>query len=122
MNEFSFDSDDSYGNNDLPAAPRYVARGEVIYRRGGIYFGPTLDLVGKRFADFANTYEVDSHTLVGLRGGYSTERWEFFAELRNLTDEDYIATVNVLNEAAPDARVLYPGAPRSGYAGVRLRF
>jgi iron complex outermembrane receptor protein len=122
LNEFSFDSDATYGNNDLPAAPRYVARAEVLYRRGGAYVGPTLDLVGKRFADFANTYEVDSHTLVGLRGGYTAERWELFAELRNLTDEEYISTVNVLNQASAGARVLYPGAPRSAYAGVRFRF
>ena len=122
LNEFSFDSDATYGDNDLPAAPRYVARAEVLYRQGGIYVGPTLDLVGKRYADFANTYEVDSHTLVGLRGGYSTERWECFAELRNLTDEDYISTLTVLNQAAAGARVLYPGAPRSAYAGIRVRF
>ena len=122
LNEFSFDSDPDYGNNDLPAAPRCALRGEVLYRHGGVYVGPTLDLVGKRFADFANTYEVDSHTLVGLRGGYTAERWEAFAELRNLTDEEYIATVNVLNQASANARVLYPGAPRSAYAGVRLRF
>jgi iron complex outermembrane receptor protein len=122
LNEFSFDSDASYGNNTLPAAPRYAARGEILYRRGGVYFGPTLDLVGKRFADFANTYSVDSYVLFGLRAGYSSDRWELFAELRNLADEDYIATVNVLNQAAANARVLYPGAPRSAYAGVRLRF
>ena len=122
LNEFSFDSDPNYGDNDLPAAPRYAVRGEVLYRQGGMYIGPTLDLVGSRFADFANTYTVDSHALVGLRGGYSAENWELFAELRNLTDENYIATVNVLNQAAPGARVLYPGAPRSGYAGVRFKF
>jgi iron complex outermembrane receptor protein len=122
LNEFTFDSDASYGDNTLPAAPRYAARGEILYRQGGVYFGPTLDLVGKRFADFANTYVVDSYVLFGLRAGYSSDRWEMFAELRNLADEDYIATVNVLNQAAPDARVLYPGAPRSAYAGVRLRF
>ncbi len=122
LNEFSFDSDANYGNNTLPAAPRYAARGEILYRQGGLYFGPTLDLVGKRFADFANTYTVDSYVLFGLRAGYSSDRWELFAELRNLADEDYIATVSVLNQADADARVLYPGAPRSAYAGARLRF
>jgi iron complex outermembrane receptor protein len=63
---------------------------------------------------------VDSHALLGLRGGYSSGRWELFAELRNLADEEYIATVNVLDVAGEGARVLYPGAPRSIYAGVRL--
>ena len=121
-NEFAFASDPNYGDNALPAAPRYAMRGEVLYRVRNFYAGPTLDLVGRRFADFANTYSVDDYVLVGLRAGYNAERWECFAEARNLADEEYIATVNVLNEAAPDARVLYPGAPRSVYAGLRFRF
>lgn len=119
-NEFSFDDDPTYGDHRLPAAPRYVVRGELMYRRGGAFLGPTLDLVGERYADFANTYEIDSYTLVGLRGGYSGDRWEYFIELRNLTDVNYISAMNVLNQAAADARVLYPGAPRSVYAGVRV--
>jgi len=121
-NDFSFDSDPNYGDNELPAAPGYAIRGEILYRLRSFYVGPTLDLVGKRFADFANTYSIDDYVLVGLRAGYDAERWECFAEARNLADQAYIATVNVLNEAAPDARVLYPGAPRSVYAGVRFRF
>jgi iron complex outermembrane receptor protein len=68
LNEFSFDSDANYGDNALPAAPRYALRGEILYRQGGLYAGPTLDFVGKRFADFANTYQLDSHALVGVRG------------------------------------------------------
>src|SRR5690606_36711016 len=31
VNDFSFD-DPSYGNNDFPAAPDYVLRGELMYR------------------------------------------------------------------------------------------
>jgi iron complex outermembrane recepter protein len=123
LNEFSFDSDATYGDNDLPAAPDYVVRGEVLYRHaGGLYFGPTFDLVGERFADFANTYRVESYALLGWRAGFTGERWELFVELRNLLDEDYIATVGVLDEATPDAEILYPGAPRSAYAGVRVEF
>jgi len=121
-NQFSFDGDATYGDNDLPAAPSYALRGEVLYRRSGMYFGPTFDFVGRRFADFANTYVVGSHALFGLRAGYVADRWELFAELRNLMDEDYIATVNVRDVASAGARVLYPGAPRSAYAGMRLRF
>ena len=121
LNEFSFDSDPVYGGNDLPAAPHYFIHGEVLYRQGAFFAGPTFDLVGKRFADFANTYEVDSHELLGLRAGYSAERWEIFAEARNLLAEDYVATVGVLEEAGPGARVLYPGAPRSVYAGILVR-
>jgi iron complex outermembrane receptor protein len=120
-NDLKFDSDPDYGDNRMPAAPRYFARGEIMYRHGGFQIGPTFDLVGKRFADFSNTYEVESYTLLGLRSGFTAERWDAFVEIRNLLDENYIATVSVLNEAGANARVLYPGAPLSAYAGVRLK-
>ena len=123
LNEFSFDGDPVYGDNELPAAPEYVARGELLYRNAdGFYAGPTFDFVGRRFADFANTYTVDDYGLLGLRGGYAGRGWEVFGEVRNLLDEDYVATVGVLDVAGPDARVLYPGAPRSAYVGVQVQF
>ena len=59
---------------------------------------------------------------MGLRAGVSGRRWEVFGEVRNMFDTDYIATVSVLNVAAADARVLYPGAPVSAYIGVRFSF
>jgi iron complex outermembrane receptor protein len=123
VNRFHFDSDPTYGSNRLPAAPTFVARGEVIWRRaGGAYFGPTFDLVGERYADFANAYSVDGHGLVGLRVGWSTQRWELFGEVRNLLDTDYVATLRVHNVAAADARALYPGSPRSAYVGMRFTY
>ena len=123
LNRFRFDGDPVYGDNRLPAAPTYAARGELLYRlAGGFYAGPTFDFVGERYVDFANTYSVDSYALLGLRAGFDARRFEVFGELRNLFDEDYIATVGVLNVAAPDSRVLYPGAPFSAYFGARVSF
>lgn len=123
INDFSFDSDPLYDDNTLPAAPKYAARGELIYRHAnGLYAGPTFDLIGKRYADFANTYRVGSYELLGLRGGFSGERWELFGELRNLLDKDYIAMLNVRDRADANADVLFPGAPRSVYVGARVQF
>jgi iron complex outermembrane receptor protein len=123
LNDFSFDGDDTYGGNDLPAAPRYVMRGEVMYRHtSGFHAGPTFDLIGGRFADFANTYRVGSYALLGLRGGYSGKAWEVFAELRNLLDEEYVSTFSVRDRGSEDAAILYPGAPRSVYVGIRKAF
>lgn len=123
INEFSFDNDPDYGDNDLPAAPEYAARGELIYRHiSGFYAGPTFDLIGKRYADFVNSYEVGSYELLGLRGGFSSKRWELFGELRNLLDEEYVAMLNVRDRAAPTAEILFPGAPLSAYVGMRLTF
>jgi outer membrane receptor protein involved in Fe transport len=42
--------------------------------------------------------------------------------MRNVLDEEYVATLGVLNAAPPDARVIYPGTPRSAYVGARVRF
>lgn len=122
-NDFSFDSDPVYGDNDLPAAPKYVARGELIYRHeSGFYIGPTFDFIGKRYVDFANTTEVDSYELLGLRGGFSAKQWEVFGELRNLADEEYIATFSVLNQASSNDSIYLPGAPLSAYVGTRWSF
>jgi iron complex outermembrane receptor protein len=122
-NQFHFDNDQLWGDNRLPAAPTYATRGEVLYRHaGGFYAGPTFDFIGKRYVDFANAYTVDGYGLMGLRAGFTSSRWELFTEVRNLFDEDYIATVSVLHIAGPNSRVLYPGAPISAYTGVRVGF
>jgi iron complex outermembrane receptor protein len=123
LNQFHFANDAAWGDNRLPAAPTYAARGEVLYRhRSGFYAGPTFDLIGDRYVDFANLYTVDGYGLMGLRAGLSGRRWEVFGEVRNLFDADYIATVSVLNIAGPGARVLYPGAPLSAYVGARFSY
>jgi iron complex outermembrane receptor protein len=123
INEFSFDGDPIYGDNDLPAAPGYFLRGEVLYRHAsGFFVGPTFDIVDDRFADFVNSYRVDSYTVLGLRAGFGSERWDFYGELVNAADEDYVATVGVRDIADPDADILNPGAPRSVYFGVNARF
>lgn len=122
-NAFSFDGDPVYGDNDLPVAPDYAVRGEVLYRNQlGFYVGPTFDLVGSRWADFSNTYKVSSYHLLGLRAGITRANWEVFVEGRNLTDEVYIATLSVRDMATPDDGIVQPGAPRSVYAGLRLQF
>lgn len=121
LNHFRFEGDPLYDDNDLPAAPDQVLRGELLYRHAsGFYAGPTFDLIGERYADFSNSYRVDSYQLLGLRAGFDAERWGLFVECRNLLEEDYIATFSVRDSAAPDAAILNPGAPLSVYAGLRL--
>jgi iron complex outermembrane receptor protein len=98
-------------------------RGEVMYRNdNGFFAGPTFDVIGARWGDFRNTYRVDAYSLVGLRVGMGQARWEVFGEVRNLFDKDYVGTMSVRDVADADAAILQPGAPRSVYVGVRLRF
>ncbi len=123
VNEFSFDGDTVYGDNELPAAPGYVLKGELIYRNAnGFFTGPTFDIVDERYADFSNTYTIDSYTLPGLRAGFARESWEVYGEARNLGGKEYVGVFSVRDLAAPDAAILQPGEPRSLYVGLKSRF
>jgi iron complex outermembrane receptor protein len=123
FNDFAFSNDPVYGDADLPAAPRYFLRAELIYRNmSGFHIGPTLELVGERFADFANTYQLDDHALLGLRAGWASSKWSVFVDARNLTDEGYIASHGVRSIATADDAILNPGEPRSVYVGFETRF
>lgn len=123
INHFEFDSDPVYGNNQLPAAPDYALHGELIYRSdSGWFAGPTVEVIGERYGDFANTYVVDGYSLLGVRGGWSGNNWNVYADVRNILDEDYVAYSVVRDVAQDDAELLYPGAPRSVYIGVERRF
>jgi iron complex outermembrane receptor protein len=122
-NAFTFDSDPEYGDNRLPSAPRYFVRGELMYRNtSGFSAGPTFDFIGAKYVDFANTWRLGSYGLLGARAGYKTETWDVFAEARNLLDRDYVATVLVKDVVTPTSEMLFPGSPRSFYAGLRYQF
>jgi len=115
LNHFRFDGDSTYGNRDLPAAPKYALKGELLYRHAsGFFAGPTFDRVGRRWADFSNTYRVAAYTLWGLRAGYATRSWEVFVDARNLGNKAYVSQFSVMDAA--------PGEPRSAYVGARLKF
>lgn len=121
-NRFRFDNDDALGDNTLPAAPKFAMKGEVLYRhKNGFYFGPTVDYVGERYADFANSYKVNSYTLFGLKSGWSNNNFKVFAEVRNLFEKDYIASHSVRAVASETDAILSPGAPLSGYVGIEYR-
>jgi iron complex outermembrane receptor protein len=123
FNAFTFNSDPTYGDNRLPSAPRWFARGEVMYANAsGFRAGPTFDFVGPRFVDFANSYRIGSYGLLGARTSFNSGRWELYAEARNLLDRQYVATVVVKDQASADSEVLFPGAPRSVYLGARYQF
>ena len=118
-NHFRLDRDPLYDDHRLPYAPAVVLRAELLYRHdpGGFFAGPTLDHLGTRQVDMANSYRVGSQTVVGLRAGIERERWNLFLELGNLTDRAWIEGVSVRTVADADAAVLKPGAPRSLYLG-----
>ena len=91
-------------------------------------------LASSRFfvGDKGNDQEpLDGYGLFNFRTAYAVnENVELFAQVNNLFDADYatfgvLAEVEIALEEAPDAtdpRFVSPGAPRSVFAGVRVRF
>ncbi|KGM07489.1 TonB-dependent receptor [Methylophaga thiooxydans] len=121
-NRFRFDDDDALNDNTLPGAPKFVMKGEMLYRhKNGFYFGPTVDYVSERYADFVNSYKVDSYTLFGLKSGWSNKNFRVFGEVRNLFERDYIASHSVRAVAAETDAILSPGAPLSAYVGIEYK-
>ncbi|MDZ4099343.1 MAG: TonB-dependent receptor [Methylophilaceae bacterium] len=124
INNFKLDNDPSFGDNRLPGIPRSLLRGELLYRKGGFYIGPTIEVSPQRYAvDFAETLYADSYTLLGLKLGQQyDEHWSWFLEGRNLTDKKYAASTGVTRTAGANDAIFLPGDGRSVYAGLQWRY
>ena len=90
---------------------------------GRFEIGTFIDYVGKRFADRANTVELDAYTLVNLQAAYrpyGNDRLTLRIQGFNLFDEDYLSRTeldfsgNVLGGS--------PGRPASVLASVTVRY
>jgi len=125
INEFRFDDDDIYDNNRLPGIPRALLRGELLYRKGSFYMGPTIETSPYKYAvDFTQTLYADSYTIFGWKMGQQvTDHLSWFLEGRNLTDRKYAATTSVVRDQnGADGALFLPGDGRSGYLGVQWRY
>lgn len=120
-NDFRFDGHPVYGDNRLPGVPEHFLRGEVLFRTGGLYAGPTFEWSPRRYpVDMANTLFAEDYAIVGFKLGMQVNKGlSWFIEGRNLTDETYAATTGVLADAnGTDAAAFYPGEGRGIYAGI----
>ncbi len=125
-NDFRFDGDPVFGDNRLAGIPEHYYRAELVYEHpSGFYIGPNVEWVPKSYGvDFADTLEADSYVLLGAKVGYRSKRgFSVFFEAKNLTDEKYAATTNVITNARGiDSQQFFPGDGRSFYGGVEYRW
>ncbi len=124
-NDFRFDDDPVYGDNALAGVPPQQLRAALCWRCGTrLHVEPGLEWTPHGgYIDHANTFAAPGHTLVNLKlGGELAHGWEWFADLRNLTDRRWIAATGVIADAGgSDARQFLPGTPRAIYVGVEWR-
>lgn len=127
INDFRFEDDATFGNSHLPGIPKSLLRGELMYRNGGFYMGPTIETSPQRYAvDFAQNLYNDSYTLFGWKMGQQVNRQlSWFLEGRNLTDRKYASTTSVVfdtTRAGTSQSLFLPGDGRSVYMGVQWRY
>jgi iron complex outermembrane receptor protein len=132
-NDFRFRNDPTFGDRLLPGYAPYYYRGEMMYEHPcGFYAGPNVEWSPVRFAaDMARTTFADPYALLGFKLGYKTQKGvSFFAEVRNILDENYSPTTGVVANASllptpPNPRpgaVFLPGDGRAFYAGVEFKW
>jgi iron complex outermembrane receptor protein len=124
FNDFRFDGDRSFGNNQLPGAPRHFLRAELLYKHpSGYFFGPNVEWVPESyFVDSANTLKTESYLLWGLKAGYDNGEWfSAYIEGRNLGNRKYIASASIIDRANPTLPLFEPGTGLGVFGGVRFR-
>lgn len=125
-NDFKFDGDSSWGNNQLPGAPKHYIRSEVRYKHpSGFYISPNVEIVPEGYAvDMANTLKTDPYALLGLQTGYEINKnVTFYVDARNLTDKTYAATTGVITTpTASNTAQFIPGDGRAFYTGLSFKW
>ena len=126
FSDFRYRHDPLFGGNRLPGLPRHYYQAELRYDHpSGVYAALNTEYASAMFVDYANSFRADSHVIVGSRIGFDAPggRWQAWAELRNLGDRHYAATVTPgYNDAGRDVARSTPGEGRGVYAGLRWRF
>jgi iron complex outermembrane receptor protein len=127
FSDFRFDNDPTYGNNQLPGAPRHYLRAEARYAPfDGFYIGPNLEWVPEGYyVDNVNNpaFKTQPYALLGLKAGYTGFKGiDIFLDARNLTDTRYVSNTNAISLATAASQLYNPGDGLAVYAGVQARF
>ncbi|MDO9561739.1 MAG: TonB-dependent receptor [Bradyrhizobium sp.] len=125
FNDFRFDNDRTFGNNQLPGAPRHYLRAEVLYKHPtGFYIGPNLEWVPESyFVDSANTLKTEPYAIWGLKAGVDNGgTYSFYAEARNIGNKAYIASASIIDRANAASPLFEPGSGRAVYVGAKARW
>ncbi len=125
-NDFRFDDDSSWGDNQIPGAPKHYIRSEARYKHpSGFYIAPNVEIVPEGYAvDMANTLYTDPYALLGLQTGYEINKnVTLFVDARNLTDKTYAATTGVITAPTSTNQAQFiPGDGRAFYTGLSFKW
>lgn len=113
-------------------APQWIAAWELRYQRNGWFAAVKGKYVGERQASYTNDLTAPAFTLWGLVAGYGCQacfglrELRFQANVENLADKDYIASIGQSGFSASDPlgtnTYVQVGAPRMAFASVEAAF
>src|SRR6185312_6572253 len=89
------------GDKILRSAPRHFLRSEQLYEHSsGVFFGPNAEWVPQAYyVDSTNTGKTEGYVDWGLKPGFDNGGpLSAYIEGRNLSNEAYIASVNVIDQ------------------------
>ena len=129
LNDFHFVNDPVYGDNRIGGIPIHIYEAELMYQAPcGFYAGPNVQCNFSSYpVDQQNTLYAGAYALLGFKIGYEgtwgKSKYSVFVEAKNVTDENYAASVDPIGDANPsgvfsDPQVFHPGDGRSFYGGV----
>jgi len=123
-NDFRFNNDATFGNNQLPGAPRHFLRAEALYKHGnGFYIGPNVEWVPQAYyVDNFNTFTTQAYAIWGLKAGVDDGTYSMYLEARNIANTAYIASTSIARLADATSPLFEPGTGRAIYAGMKVRW
>ena len=123
-NDFRFNNDVTFGNNQLPGAPRHFLRAEALYKHAnGFYIGPNIEWVPQAYyVDNFNTFTTQAYAIWGLKAGVDDGTYAMYLEARNIANTAYIASTSIARLADASSPLFEPGTGRAIYAGMKVRW
>jgi iron complex outermembrane receptor protein len=115
-----------YAGNRIAGVPRHLVSAEVLYRIGGLRFGPNVRwMPSSTETNHANTpnTQQDSYALLGFKVDYQIDKhWQAYVQGDNLTDKTYASAFVIRNTGTTAMPTFLPGNGRSVTAGVTYKF
>lgn len=115
-----------YSGNRIAGVPRHLINAEILYRIGGLRFGPNVRWMPTEtqttHANIADTQQ-DAYAILGFKIDYQHDKhWNAYLMADNLTDETYASAFVIRNVATSAMPTFLPGNGFSITGGVSYRF
>lgn len=114
--------------NQVVDTPEWLVKTGLIWHNGPFEVVPMLRYIGSRYSDLENKDEVDAATVLDLRMSYTlpnilkSKEMKLSLELNNLLDEEYISSINAMDDSRQGVATYYPGTPFSGMLSLSVKY